>query len=98
MTDNELLAELLKSSERTNELLQRHLFRLRFSLGFLFVLTTLVCIGLVLIATAPIWVNALFSSPTAIPATPSTATPAPTTFQGTDPRAIVREMERLRTE
>jgi hypothetical protein len=45
MDEKELLAEILTSSQQTNELLSMHLFRLRFSLFALLLLMTLLCVG-----------------------------------------------------
>jgi hypothetical protein len=57
MDEKELLAEILKSSQQTNDLLRKHLFRLRFSLLSILVVMTLVCVflGIAIYGARPKW-------------------------------------------
>jgi hypothetical protein len=44
MTDSEILADILKTQKEQNDLLRKHLTRIKFSLWSLFLLMTLLCI------------------------------------------------------
>jgi hypothetical protein len=74
MNDNELLAKLVRLQEEQNELLKKHLFRMRFSVATLLLLMTLVCItlGILFFVSEPP-APSRPSAPLAVPTTPPTA-------------------------
>jgi hypothetical protein len=87
MTEQQQIIELLKEQ---NELLKRHLWRLRFSLLFLMLMTTALCLGLgfIVYQARPKPAAPVFAPVTPNPLWGPTPTPTPTRTPTEDIRAF----------